>query len=78
MSGSRGRQPEMRLRRPGLHAGWRGAPRRPMFHGLIATSAVARTVKVDNGIIFYSHAQGSQAYANPDRTYGTGNEPPAQ
>jgi hypothetical protein len=45
---------------------------------LIATSAVARTVKVDTGSTFYSHAQGAQAYANPDRTYGTGNEPPAQ
>jgi hypothetical protein len=42
----------------------------------IATSAVARTVKIDNGNTFYSH--GGQAYANPDRTYGTGNEPPAQ
>ena len=45
---------------------------------LIATSAVARTVKVDNGSTYYSHAQGAQAYSNPDRTYGTGNEPPAQ
>jgi hypothetical protein len=45
---------------------------------LVATSAVARTIKVDNGNIYYSHAQGAQAYANPDRTYGTGNEPPAQ
>jgi hypothetical protein len=45
---------------------------------LIVTSAVARTVRADNGNTFYSHAQGAQAHANPDRTYGTGNEPPAQ
>jgi hypothetical protein len=45
---------------------------------LVATSAVARTIKVDSGNIYYSHAQGVQAYANPDRTYGPGNEPPAQ
>jgi hypothetical protein len=45
---------------------------------LIATSAVASTVKIDNGNIYYSHAQGAQVYANPDRTYGTGNEPAAQ
>jgi hypothetical protein len=45
---------------------------------LVATSAVARTIKVDSGNIYYFHAQGVQAYANPDRTNGTGNEPPAQ
>jgi len=60
----------MRLRRLGLHAGWRGAPRRLMFHELIPTSAVARTVKVDNGNTFYSHAQGAQAHANPDGPTG--------
>jgi hypothetical protein len=43
---------------------------------LIVTSAVARTV--DNGNTFYSPTQGAQAHANPDRTYGTGNEPHAQ
>jgi len=45
---------------------------------LVASSAVAKTIKVDNGNTFYSHAQGAQSYPNPDRTYGSGNEPPAQ
>jgi hypothetical protein len=43
---------------------------------LVASSAVAKTVKADAG--YQSYAQGSQAYENPDRTYGNGNEPPAQ
>jgi hypothetical protein len=43
---------------------------------LVATSAVARTVKADTGNSYQSYAQGSQAYENPDRVYG--NEPPAQ
>jgi hypothetical protein len=43
-----------------------------------ATAAVAKTVKADNGGQFYSHAQGYQAHENPDRVYGTGNEPAAQ
>jgi hypothetical protein len=45
---------------------------------LVATSAVAKTVKVDNGNTYQSHAQGFQAYENPDRAYGTGNEPSGQ
>lgn len=45
---------------------------------LIVASAVARSVKIDNGNTFYSPAQGGQAYANPHRTDGTGNEPAAQ
>jgi hypothetical protein len=45
---------------------------------LAATAAVAKTVKADNGSQFYSHAQGYQAHENPDRVYGTGNEPAAQ
>jgi hypothetical protein len=48
------------------------------FAALVATSAVAKTVKVDNGNTYQSHAQGSQPYENPDRVYGTGNEPAAQ
>ena len=43
---------------------------------LVATSAVAKTTKADTG--YQSYAQGSQAYENPDRVYGTGNEPAAQ
>ena len=43
---------------------------------LVATSAVARTVKADTG--YQSYAQGAQAYENPDRTYGNGNEPAGQ
>jgi hypothetical protein len=43
---------------------------------LVATSAVAKNVKADTG--YQSYAQGSQAYENPDRTYGNGNEPAAQ
>jgi hypothetical protein len=43
-----------------------------------ASAAVARTMKADNGGPFYSHAQGYQAHENPDRVYGTANEPPAQ
>jgi hypothetical protein len=43
---------------------------------LVATSAVAKTIKADTG--YQSYAQGTQAYENPDRTYGTGNEPAAQ
>jgi hypothetical protein len=45
---------------------------------LVATSAVAKTVKVVNGNTYQSHAQGFQAYENPDRAYGTGNEPSGQ
>jgi opacity protein-like surface antigen len=45
---------------------------------LVASSAVAKTIKADTGNTFYSHAQGAQSYENPDRTYGSGNEPPAQ
>ena len=35
-------------------------------------------VKFDNGNVYYSHAKGAQAHANPDRTFGTGNEPLAR
>jgi hypothetical protein len=45
---------------------------------LIANAAVAKTVKADNRGPFYSHAQGYQAHENPDRVYGTANEPAAQ
>jgi hypothetical protein len=48
---------------------------------LAANGAVAKTVKADNRDNrgpFYSHAQGYQAHENPDRVYGTGNEPAAQ
>ena len=45
---------------------------------LAASGAVAKTAKADNGSPFYSHAQGYQAHENPDRVYGTANEPPAQ
>jgi hypothetical protein len=44
---------------------------------LVATSAVAKTVKADTGNTYHSYAQGSQAYENPDRVYGH-NEPPAE
>ncbi len=45
---------------------------------LAASGAIAKTVKADNGSPFYSHAQGYQAHENPDRVYGTANEPAAQ
>ncbi len=45
---------------------------------LAASGAVAKTVKADDGSAFYSHAQGYQAHENPDRVYGTANEPAAQ
>jgi hypothetical protein len=45
---------------------------------LAANAAVGKTVKADNHGTFYSHAQGYQAYENPDRVYGTANEPAAQ
>ena len=45
---------------------------------LVATSAVAKTVKADTGSTYHSFAQGTQAYENPDRVYGTANEPAAQ
>jgi|HubBroStandDraft_5_1064220.scaffolds.fasta_scaffold5174701_1 hypothetical protein len=45
---------------------------------LAANAAAAKTAKADNGSQFYSHAQGYQAHENPDRVYGTGNEPAAQ
>jgi hypothetical protein len=45
---------------------------------LAANVAVAKTIKADNRGPFYSHAQGYQAYENPDRVYGTANEPAAQ
>jgi hypothetical protein len=41
-------------------------------------NAAAKTVKADNRGPFYSHAQGYQAHENPDRVFGTGNEPAAQ
>ena len=45
---------------------------------LAANAAAAKTVKADNRGTFYSHAQGYQAHENPDRVYGTANEPAAQ
>jgi hypothetical protein len=45
---------------------------------LVATSAVAKTVKADAGNTYQSYAQRTQAYENPDRVYGTANEPAAQ
>lgn len=45
---------------------------------LAANTAVARSEKPDNRSPFYSHAQGYQAHENPDRVYGTANEPAAQ
>jgi hypothetical protein len=48
------------------------------FAALAANVAVAKTVKADNRGPFYSNAQGYQGYANPDRVYGTANEPAAQ
>jgi len=45
---------------------------------LVATSAVARSVKADTGNTHQSYAQGSQSYENPDRVFGNGNEPSAQ
>ena len=45
---------------------------------LAANGAVAKTVKADNRGPFYSHAQGYQPYENPDRVYGTANEPAAR
>ncbi len=45
---------------------------------LTANAAAARTVKADNRGPYYSHAQGYQAHENPDRVYGTANEPAAQ
>jgi hypothetical protein len=45
---------------------------------LVASSAVAKTIKADTGNTFYSHAQGAQSYENPDRVYGAGNQPAAQ
>jgi hypothetical protein len=45
---------------------------------LVANAAVAKTVKADNRGPFYSHAQDYQAHENPDRVYGTANEPAAQ
>jgi hypothetical protein len=41
-------------------------------------NAAAKAVKADNRGPFYSHAQGYQAHENPDRVYGTGDEPAAQ
>jgi hypothetical protein len=45
---------------------------------LAANAAVAKTIKTDDRGPFYSHAQGYQAHENPDRVYGTANEPAAQ
>jgi hypothetical protein len=45
---------------------------------VLATSAVAKTVKYDNGNSHQSYSQGAQPYENPDRVYGNGNEPPGQ
>jgi hypothetical protein len=45
---------------------------------LVATSAVAKSVKADTGNTHQSYAQGSQSYENPDRVFGNGNEPSAQ
>jgi hypothetical protein len=45
---------------------------------LVASAAVAKTVKADNRGPFYSDAQGYQAHENPDRVYGMANEPAAQ
>jgi hypothetical protein len=45
---------------------------------LAANVAVAKTVKAENRGPYYSNAQGYQAHENPDRVYGTGNEPAAQ
>ncbi len=42
---------------------------------LVATSAVAKSVKADTGNTHQSYAQGSQSYENPDRVFGNGNEP---
>jgi hypothetical protein len=43
-----------------------------------ANAAAAKTVKADDRGTYYSHAQGYQAYENPDRVYGTANQPAAQ
>jgi hypothetical protein len=45
---------------------------------LVATAAVAKTVRPDFGKTYQSDAQGYQSYANPDRVFGNGNEPPGQ
>jgi hypothetical protein len=45
---------------------------------IAANAAVAKTIKADDRGPFYSHAQGYQAHENPDRVYGTANEPAAQ
>jgi hypothetical protein len=45
---------------------------------LAANVAVAKTVKAENRGPYYSNAQGYQAHENPDRVYGTSNEPAAQ
>jgi hypothetical protein len=43
---------------------------------LVATAAVAKTVRPDFGKTYQSDAQGYQSYAN--RLFGNGNEPPGQ
>jgi hypothetical protein len=48
---------------------------------LLTASAVAKTLHrahVDRSNMYHSYSQGSQSYENPDRTFGSGNEPPAQ
>jgi hypothetical protein len=50
----------------------------PAFAALAASGAVAKTVKADNRVPYYYNAQGYQAHENPDRVFGTANEPAAQ